>query len=125
MKDQLIADLVANERCPLTAEELEGFEPERLQQLAEVFAENEEVIDEGDETLEDETPTGDVEPTFEEATVDGIVARMDSIEARGLIPVHPNCRCGWAPYIPELQRNMMINTLLISMLQPLLKKRLP
>ena len=31
-------------------------------------------------------------------------------EARGLIPLHPNCRCGWAPYIPELQRNFLISS---------------
>jgi hypothetical protein len=77
MKDQLIADLVANERCPLTAEELEGFEPERLQQLAEAFIENEDVTDEGDETPTDDTPTGDDEPTISD-----VMARFDSIDER-------------------------------------------
>lgn len=42
--------------------------------------------------------------------------------ARGLIPVHPNCRCGWAPYIPGLQRNALITTLALAMTQTLSKK---
>lgn len=29
-------------------------------------------------------------------------------EARGIIPVHPNCRCAWLPYIPEDLRGKVI-----------------
>ena len=25
-------------------------------------------------------------------------------EARGLIPLHPNCRCAWIPYLDDLRR---------------------
>jgi SPP1 gp7 family putative phage head morphogenesis protein len=25
-------------------------------------------------------------------------------EARGIIPVHPNCRCTWLPYDPEVSK---------------------
>jgi SPP1 gp7 family putative phage head morphogenesis protein len=40
-------------------------------------------------------------------------------DARGLIPFHPNCRCAWAPYIPELQRNVLVNSLVLMMTHPL------
>jgi hypothetical protein len=81
MKDQLIADLVANQRCPLTAEELEGFEPERLQQLAEAFAEEETVDDSaGAEDAADEPPNG--ETIGDGPSNADVVARLDAIEAR-------------------------------------------
>jgi len=44
------------------------------------------------------------------------------VEACGLIPLHPICRCAWAPYISELQRNALITTLVLGMSRSLPKK---
>jgi SPP1 gp7 family putative phage head morphogenesis protein len=34
--------------------------------------------------------------------LEGVVYTLD--EASGIIPVHPNCRCYWLPWIEELQK---------------------
>jgi len=36
--------------------------------------------------------------------LEGRVFTLD--EASGLIPAHPNCRCAWLPYIPEVEKIM-------------------